>query len=148
MAVQTPMLAMVWLHSTTWRHAHKNTWHFREKGSFYFSGMVLHSFHSPWTESQNSNLPEEEIKRANWARPSQVEPWENSLKRPSQVEPWESSVERSIQTKPWENSLERQEEQTPLQFSARDVALAGLLLSFLAATIIGPVKAFQMPLAS
>ena len=95
----------------------RTAWHLREKSSFYLLMMALHSFHIPWTESQNSTLLEEDVKRANWARPRKVKRWEKSL-------------------------LERQQEQED-QLSAREAALGGIVLSLLVATILGQVDAIK-----
>ena len=77
----------------------------------YLLVMELHSFHTPWTEGEDSTLLGEDFERANWVRSRQV-------------------------NLPWENSSERQDQD--LEFiGARDAALGGLILSLLVATILG-----------
>ena len=127
MAVQTREASLVpsivCLRQPALRHPHqkapirdRSPWHLGDKRSFHLSMMAVHSFDTPWTESQNSILLEEEIERANWARPSEE--------------------------KPWESSLERQGQDQAPQLSGRE-ALVGLLLSFLVATVLGQVDAIK-----
>ena len=74
--------------------------------------MVRHNFHTSWLENQNPSFLEEA--KVRWTRSSQLKPWHHSLERQEQVE----------------------EDQTPIELSAPDAALLGIILSL---TILGEV---------